>query len=114
MSSAYSRDRAANRTRFATVSVTTPESFADYPQSVTERRSDEDGNAAKWTPRDALIAVLRDLDGGVIDPDALVICYRHKTGPGKTSSHYANSSPDVHTTLGLLAFAQHKIIESGR
>lgn len=42
------------------------DNFADAPQSIAEIRSTKAHNGRLWTPRDALIAVLRDIDAGKI------------------------------------------------
>jgi hypothetical protein len=88
--------------------------FTDYPQSLSEARADRDGNAAKWSPRDALIATLRRIDSGEVKADALVIAYRSKPDPdGGTKTYFANASPDVHVTLGLLQAALIRIQGAG-
>lgn len=86
------------------------ESFADYPESINELRSDRTGNAADWSPRDALVALLRQIDRGAIDPDALIVVWRRRKGEGVTETGFASASPDVHTTLGMLVHAQHKVM----
>jgi hypothetical protein len=87
-----------------------PESFADHPESIQELRSDRTQNAADWSPRDALIAMLRKIDRGEIDSDALVVVWRQRKGEGVAESGFAVASPDVHVTLGLLVHAQHKVM----
>ena len=87
------------------------ENFANYPESLAEVRSGS--NAALWGPRDVLISVLRDLDSGRISPDALIVCYREKIGPGNTKSHFRNMGPDVQVTLGLLAQTQIMMMTQG-
>ena len=88
-----------------------PESLADHPPTIGEIRFDRSQNAAHWTPRDALIAMLRLIDSGEIDPDALVVVWRQHKGNGKTDSGYYAAAPDVHASLGLLTWAQHRIMK---
>jgi hypothetical protein len=49
-----------------------PSSFANYPKSVMELRSEKSDAAADWTPRDVLIDVLRSIDQGKVKPEALI------------------------------------------
>ena len=51
--------------------------FKDHPKSLGEVRSDRSQKASDWTPRDALIDVLRQIDNGV-DVTSLIVSY--KTG----------------------------------
>lgn len=87
-------------------------SFAELPVSLGERRADQSMNAAHWSPREALLAALRDLDRGNLSADALLVIWRKKTADGVTDSHYLASSPDVHTTLGLLEMAKHQVLKA--
>lgn len=92
----------------------TDKSYADEPQSITELRSDKTQNAADWTPRDALISVLRGIDSGEIETDALVVCFRTKHAErGHTSTHYRSAGPDPHVTYGLMMNAMHKMQTEG-
>lgn len=84
-------------------------SFAGVPKSLGEVRANKAESAAKWTPRDALISLLRDIDEGKVKPDALIVAYREMVGDDKTSSHYVAAVPNVHVGLGLLSYAQHQI-----
>jgi hypothetical protein len=56
------------------------DSYANYPPSVNEVRSMRSGNAADWSPREALIQMLRDIDSGAIQPDALIVSFRERVG----------------------------------
>lgn len=76
--------------------------YSSYPESLTERRAE---SAAEWTPRDALINMLREIDKGEHpDLDCIVIGWRSKdpTVKGATRTGYSSAGPDVHTTLGVL------------
>lgn len=87
-----------------------PESFAGYPESVTERKSNKEGNAALWTPRDALIAILRKIDTEKLNVDALIICFRETVAVGDTVTSYANATPNIHTALGLMDHVAFKMM----
>lgn len=84
--------------------------FASAPQSIAEIRAHRSQDAKDWKPRDVLISVLRDIDSGEIAPDALVVVHRTVTKPGTTDSAYEAASPDLQTSLGLLAQAQHQML----
>lgn len=47
--------------------------FSTHPPTIGELRCDRSGNANDWTPRDALIKALRDLDSGDWKPNKLCI-----------------------------------------
>lgn len=76
-----------------------PDSFKDYPVSLAEMRP---GDSSKWTPRDALIKALRDLDSGEIECDSLVIIARTKGSDGSAFPKYYAAMPDVIQALGLV------------
>lgn len=40
------------------------DSFAEYPRTIGELRSDKTDKSHDWTVRDMLISVLRDIDSG--------------------------------------------------
>ncbi len=90
-----------------------PESFSNHPKSIAEIKSDKSRNAADWTPRDVLIDALRQIDSGEINADALIVVMREKKGPGETDTRWAMAGPDTHTSLGLLEYAQFRIMATG-
>jgi hypothetical protein len=75
--------------------------FKDQPVSVNEVRADRANDAALWTPREALLKVLRDIDAGVIHPKALIICMASVEGD-EISVEMESSCPDALTGRGLL------------
>ncbi len=88
--------------------------FEAMPVSIGEVRADKTRSAADWTPREALIELLRRIDSGEYpDMDALILCWRTlKRTPTKAveiNSFYSASSPDIHTTLGVLARSEWAI-----
>ena len=88
------------------VSVTeppVPESFADHPSTIGELRSDRSGSAHDWTPRDALVAALREIDSGRWCPDVLIVGCGDKQQGGSRSVKSFVSSPDSMITKGLAA-----------
>lgn len=86
------------------------ESFEHAPLSIGEIRSQRSWKASDWTPREALVQVLRMIDSGEIAPDAITVCWRTKIGPGETVTGMRLAGPDIHTSLGLLTVAAHDIM----
>lgn len=70
--------------------------FKEYPESLTEAMASQPN---EWTPRDALISMLREIDKGEIEIETLVIGYFRKDG--KTWG-WRVSSPDRRLVPTLL------------
>lgn len=87
------------------------DNFANYPVSTSEVRANREEDCRLWTPRDALISILRDIDEGSVKPDALICIYRERGDDGSMRTHFAAASPDIHTSLGLLTRGQFKLME---
>lgn len=83
--------------------------FSNYPKSITEKRSEQERNAALWTPRDVLIDTLRALDAGEIEADALIVVHTKDKGNGVSLTKWASAGPNVIITLGMLTYAMHRI-----
>lgn len=80
-----------------------PDSFANYPESLTERRASD---GSEWTIRDALIAALRDLDSGEIKGDRCLIIIADPTDdPDGTMATY-QKTPSRQALHALLAATQ--------
>lgn len=79
-----------------------PDSFADHPLSITEIRSDRTGNGAEWTPRDALISMLREIDSGRIKPVGVVVCVMEEPEKNTCKAHFRNATRNPYEALGLL------------
>jgi len=80
--------------------------FKDAPRSLGEVRSDKSGKGSDWSPREALVCLLRDIDNG-LNVDALVVCYR----VDKDRASFVAAAPDGLTVLGLLSRISHKYQE---
>lgn len=80
------------------------ENFADAPKSLNEARADKEQNAALWTPRDALVSLLREIDNGKVNPEKIVICYTelHSNGGATKLSYHAAGTRSYWETIGLL------------
>lgn len=88
--------------------------FKNHPESIAERKSEKTMDAADWTPRDALISMLRRIDNGE-KVDELIICFAEIRGTKRhlavTSYLAATSNPLV--SYGLLTRALYKIQSPG-
>jgi hypothetical protein len=78
------------------------ESFADAPLSIGEIRAAKENDGSKWTPRDALVTMLRQIDSGEIAPDGLVICWTEASDRCGHRTHFWNATPEPIYALGLL------------
>ena len=76
--------------------------FKDYPQTIGEIRSNKSDSAADWSPRDALIDMLRRIDSGVNIP-SLVISFYVIHEDNEATTHYVASTKQRNEALGLLA-----------
>ena len=87
------------------------ENFSDVPKSLSEARADKERNAALWTPRDALVSLLREIDSGNKDIEKIVICYTelHPNGGATKLSYHASGARSYWETLGLLTEFIHLI-----
>lgn len=85
--------------------------FADAPPTITELRACRSESAKDWTPRDALVALLRDIDAGKFeDIGPLVVIYSRKKD-GLRRVGYSVASDSSLATLGLVARFTHDYIE---
>jgi hypothetical protein len=82
----------------------TDDSFAGHPQSLGEIRAASGGDSTQWTPREVLIAMLRQIDDGA-DIDTLIVCYRQTKEDGQKYARFWHSGDDQLVTLGLLSKA---------
>jgi hypothetical protein len=84
------------------------DSYIKYPRSVNELRAMRSGNAADWSPRDVLLQMLREIDSGVISPDALIVSFREKVERGFRTS-FSAACPDSGVMLALLEQTKFRI-----
>lgn len=86
--------------------------FKNAPQSITELRANKSANGSIWTPRDALISLLREIDNG-LDVDMLIVGYRYQNETDKKDNAYTymyhQATPDMLTALGLLDMTKELI-----
>lgn len=88
------------------------QNFANHPKSIGELRADRSQMASDWTPRDALIDMLRGIDSGEITLDALVIVGRRTHEDGSIKVERRVCSPDAIVAVGLLNRAAFEIQHS--
>lgn len=82
-------------------------SFADEPMSLTERRAQQENNAALQTPRDAIIDMLRRIDREELELKVVVIAYRAVGSKhGHTIGGYSSASSSLEETLGTIEAAK--------
>lgn len=77
------------------------DNFKDAPPSITELRAHKNGDGSLWTPRDALINLLRDIDNG-LNVDILIVAYRANLNENEIEYNYRNATPNPLTAIGLL------------
>lgn len=79
------------------------DNFADAPISITEARSERDRDAAKWTARDVLISMLREIDRGELTVDTMFIAFRTAPSEAKPFGHlsYRQRGDDPMATIGV-------------
>lgn len=87
--------------------------YSNHPVSLAEVRSSKTQNAADWTPRDALITVLRKIDRGEIAPEAIIIAWAQFKPGGVTDFGFQNAAPNIIVSTGLLENAKIKLYEAG-
>jgi hypothetical protein len=78
--------------------------FSKYPISLAERQARKSVDGSLWSPRDALIAALREIDSGQLDPSELIIIARLKEKESGDIRIF-NSSSDGLIATGMMAKA---------
>jgi hypothetical protein len=86
--------------------------YKDYPESVTEVTADKSQNAMDWSPRDALISALRDLDSGEINPSILLVGCAKVTKNGGILPNFYLSSTNSLMSQGLLKTIERQMGKS--
>lgn len=84
--------------------------FKNHPKSIGEIKADKASDGALWTPRDALISALRDLDSGVIQPDAVVVICGKREDNNTSRCTYYQSSRNNWEMLGLIEEAKLELL----
>lgn len=87
--------------------------FAEYPVSITTHKATMNCDAALWTPRDALIDMLRRIDRGEIVPRALIIAVDFEDSNGDGCMTYNIASPNFLTSVGLAGRVFYSVNQAG-
>ena len=103
-------DAEAEWSAIARAKQTQVETFKDHPLTIGEIRSDKSGNAKDWTPREALIDMLRQIDNG-LDVHGIIICYTVNEDDRRYTK-YTTSVQAHHEALALLTRATWLVNES--
>ena len=83
------------------------DSYKDYPRSITELKGEKDHDSRTWTPRDALINTLRDLDSGELEADHIMILYGRKS---QNSGFSQGGSFTYYEQVGMLEITKNYLI----
>lgn len=88
--------------------------FADVPITITAARSRRSGRGNEWTPRDALIDVLRAIDAGELKPTDLFI---GMVSEGRDADHikpeYRSACASLLNTLGVIELSRQAYLKDG-
>lgn len=88
-----------------------PETFAGTPVSIEEIKSRKSGLARDWTPRTALLKLLREIDSGERKIDDLVAMYATNTDDGGVHMGYLCATASYFNTLGVIEAGKAKIVK---
>lgn len=77
-------------------------SFADVPFSIDELRANKSESASDISPRSTLIALLRQIDKGEIEPETLVVAWASRIADSKRTSGWAAAGNDLLAQIGIL------------
>ena len=88
-----------------------PESFANYPESISTIKSAKSKCMDDWSPRDAIIDVLRYIDNLPKDVtvNAAIIVFQLSNEDGEITK-FTQSGPNPSTTLGMLEIAKFRML----
>lgn len=83
------------------------DNFSDAPVSINEAMAARDRDATKWTPRDLLVRMLREIDNGVLNPSRMVVLYTEEQGEDRFAfgGAYSGTSSPMET-FGLIEVAK--------
>lgn len=91
------------------------ENFANHPISIAQARAERAENGALWTPRDALIDMLRDLDSGKLAVEDICIVHRSRDPEGGFNIRFSIAGPSPRAMIvGMLEWAKTTIIMQPR
>lgn len=90
------------------------ESFADVPVALAEKRAERDQNASSWTPRDALVSILREIDSGRLKVDLIWIGHAERQEETILSSYLTAGGMNQFETSGMIEVLKTRMITDAR
>jgi hypothetical protein len=79
-----------------------PESFAGYPESLTEIAAHRADNGQSWTGRDVLICALRELDEGKHSSENVIVIFHGPITESNSELSMFQRSPSRGSLMGVL------------
>lgn len=83
--------------------------FSKAPLTITELRAKRSGNAEDWTPRDALVHVLRQIDSGELVADDVIVITVRAYGDGDDQLIINSGTANRTRQAGIIARAANLI-----
>jgi hypothetical protein len=80
---------------------------SDMPISLGERRALRDDDCTKWTPKELLSAMLRDID--TLKPEGIVVCYFRRDDAG-TITGMRRSNTTVMEAVAMIEMAKYDLL----
>lgn len=78
---------------------------------ISARRWNEKPDPADHSPREALAAILRDIDSGEISPDHVIVVYRRDSGTDDEGvGYYQSGKAGWITSIGILERAKYLLM----
>jgi len=84
------------------------------PDELAERRSNLASDCRLWTPKDALLACLRDIEKGEANPSKIIIGFQAAEGDGGVGYHYYAAGVTNLELAGLLAILSDRVTDNRR
>lgn len=85
------------------------EDFSNMPISINEIKATTNRNGCMWTPRDALIDMLRNIDSGKLNPTRLIIVYSMPLDAEHNRTGYVQAGCSDIEFAGLLSLTMLNI-----
>ncbi len=88
--------------------------YSSHPPTINEIRSDKTQNGSDWTPRDALIALLRDIDSGKTTLSAVFIAgLVLGKDPNAVRPFFSAAGKNPAEVLGTIELARDSYVRAG-
>jgi len=88
--------------------------FKDAPFTIGELRADRSGSGTDWKPRDVLVRLLRDIDAGRLNPEALVVVLYDPPEDDAPNGYiyHSVSSPLLTTSIAMIEITRWKMLKA--